>query len=106
MANISDNDRGPLRFAGFLEAEIDGDAAKRNQSFLYESSSQNPILSPEDDYGLTKELFSQQTACELQEAPPTPMTVRGEQVSAANTLRSLRTTPSKPRRAVIFGESA
>ena len=46
---------------------------------------------------LTNELLEQQTGCAEQELPPTPMTVRGEQVIPIGVVTSWTTTPSKAR---------
>lgn len=54
----------------------------------------------------TTALFSQQTGLALQEFPPTPMTLMGEQLAPIRTLRSLKTIPSKANRAVPPVESA
>lgn len=82
-----------------------------------EGSSQTAMLWPDTDYKLTliglqpmairplNLLFSQQTGCCLQELPPTPMTLRGEQVRPTATLAGTTSPKSVVSKEAVLSEA-
>ena len=83
--------------ASHLEVDVNGRAANGDDAVLQESIGQNGISRSKKGGLRTKLLFWQQTGWELQEVPPTPTALMGEQVIPTSAVKSDTTTPRRPR---------
>jgi hypothetical protein len=77
---------------GYSEANVDRGASESNETVLCKSKPLVRAINTMEEiqYALTKLLLVQQTGCAVQEFPPPPMTVMGEQVTIANRPMSSR----------------